>query len=835
MAAASAFAAVPLEHKRVLVLSPYAFGRPGVDSFVRTHVEALVAGGVRRDDVLVEYLNLNRDNSPAYRARLRQLLLDEYGERHIDFIVALQQPALDFLLDDLKALAPDAPTFAIDAAPPSAAALGRHRLLLPRQADNVRSTLDQAMHLFPATEHLIVAVGASPSDRQARQLIASQLAEMGWHANVEYLDALPFAGMLARTAAAPPRSVILAGPINRDAAGAITTSLDMTLQIARGANAPVFSLFSTGIGSGPVGGAVVHVEQRAQEAAGAVLAVLRGERRLAPGITPMDAPIVTMYDWPRLVRWGGDPARLPAGALFVNRPVPIWEAYRGTVLGGAAAISLLSLLAVALLVQHRKLRLAEGRFRVLVEHAPEAIVVYDVERGRFVDANSKAEQLFGASRAQLLAGGPERFYADAQPDGLPAALTLPRNAERGMAGEEVVFERVVRALDGREFPCEVRVVALPSRAGTLLRGGYVDISERKRAEQERALRQERLEEQVAERTAALSLAVQDAEAANRAKSVFLANMSHELRTPLNSIIGFSQIMAESTSMFDEEKHNLGLINRAGHHLLSLINDILELSKIEAGQLRLAPVSTALPALLRDSHDLVCLAARQKGLALTVQCPSALPAVLLDGGKLRQVLINLLSNAVKFTDSGAVTLSLEARPVGADQLALAFSVRDTGIGIASHDTEKIFEPFLQAETARTQAGTGLGLTIARQFVRLLGGELLVSSHPGHGATFSFSITAAIDADAAPAAAVSAPPASAPLVTSPITAGQLASLPAAQRQALHAALQQLDMRQVELLLAPIEAEHGALAAAMRTMLGQHRHPELCALLEQSPGAA
>src|SRR5450830_1704868 len=264
---------------------------------------------------------------------------------------------------------------------------------------------------------------------------------MGWHANVEYLDALPFAGMLARTAAAPPRSVILAGPINRDAAGAITTSLDMTLQIARGANAPVFSLFSTGIGSGPVGGAVVHVEQRAQEAAGAVLAVLRGERRLAPGITPMDAPIVTMYDWPPLVRWGGDPARL---------------------LAGAAAISLLSLLAVALLVQHRKLRLAEGRFRVLVEHAPEAIVVYDVERGRFVDANSRAEQLFGASRAQLLAGGPERFYADAQPDGLPAALTLPRNAERGMAGEEVVFERVVRALDGREFPCEVRVVARPS-------------------------------------------------------------------------------------------------------------------------------------------------------------------------------------------------------------------------------------------------------------------------------------------------------------------------------------------------------------------------------------
>ncbi|UUZ57365.1 hypothetical protein LP419_35105 [Massilia sp. H-1] len=126
-------------------------------------------------------------------------------------------------------------------------------------------------------------------------------------------------------------------------------------------------------------------------------------------------------------------------------------------------------------------------------------------------------------------------------------------------------------------------------------------------------------------------------------------MSHELRTPLNSIIGFSHIMADSTSLFDEEKHNLDIINRSGHHLLSLINDILELSRVEAGQVRLLRAPVALGALLREVDEMVGLAARQKGLALTLSCPP-LAAVITDGGKLRQILLNLVSNAVKFTDA-----------------------------------------------------------------------------------------------------------------------------------------------------------------------------------------
>ena len=822
-------AGAALSTKRVLVLVPYAFGRPGLDSFVRHYSEGLRRGGIAQQNILVEYLGLERSAGTDERRRIAELMRLRHGGKPIDFISALQQPGLDFVLDELKDLAPEAPVLALDAAVPGQAALGRHRLLLPLPQPGIQGTLQQALQLFPASERLIVAVGASPTDQKTKAMIASIVAQMGLRIAVEYTDGLSMAGMLERVASAPPHTIVLVGPLNTDALGAPLVPAEAALALANSARSPVFTLFSVGIGDGLLGGSVRHVEQLAEYSAGVVLEVLSGRRTMAPGVGLLPIAPISMYDWRQLERWNADPGRLPAGTLFVHRPPSVWDEHRAVVLAGAAAIAVLSLLSASLLVQRRRLRVAEQRFRVLVEHAPEAIVVFDAARGRFVDCNSKAEQLFGATREQLLARGPADFYDDSQPDGLPAPDSISSHAQRSLAGEELVFERSVRTLDGRSFPCEVSVVALPSAAGPLLRGGYVDISGRKRAALELAQRSELLERQVAERTSALSQAAHEAQAANRAKSVFLANMSHELRTPLNSIIGFSQIMLSSTSMFDEEKHNLGLINRAGHHLLSLINDILELSRIEAGQVRLALTSEDIGALMREALDMVQLAARQKGIALALECAAA-PAVLVDGGKLRQVLINLLSNAVKFTDAGGVVLALAVGRAGDGQVRLHFTVRDSGIGIAGGEMERIFDPFIQADTPRSAAGTGLGLTISLQFVQLLGGELKVRSRLGEGSEFHFTIDAREDPHAAaPAATPALNLAPAPLRAT-IDAAALQALPAGQRQALGAALQQLDMRQVDSLLGALRAPYPAEVAAIGAMLAQHRYPELCALLAQ-----
>jgi two-component system sensor histidine kinase/response regulator len=822
-----------LAGKRVLILAPYGYGRPGVDSFLRSYVDGLAAGGMARNDILVEYLNLNREGAPGYRARLTEMLLQQHAGKRVDLVVTLQQPALDFALGELKDLAPTAPIHAFDTVAPPLASLGRHSLLLPPPQLSYRPTLQQALLLFPDTERVIVAVGASPADQKAKRQIQAAVAEMGLRQHVEYTDGLTLAGMLERVAAAPPHSIVLAAPVNQDLQGATITYFEMANRLARSARVPTFTLFSTNLGNGVIGGSVLHVERLAQVGAQAAIDTLKGSRPAAPGITLAPTAAVSMYDWRALERWGADWRRLPPDTVFVNRPPSVWEEHSGLVLASLAVIAMLSVLSGFLLLQRRQLRVAEARFRVLVENSPEAIVVYDVRSGRFVDANSKAERLFGASHAELIAGGPERFYAPDQPDGLPAPLTIGLNTQRTMAGEELIFERSVRSLDGRTFPCEVSLVALPSASGGLLRAGFVDITERKRAEQALIEQGAYLESQVAERTAALSLAVEQAQSANRAKSVFLANMSHELRTPLNSIIGFSQIMVDSTSMFDEEKHNLAIINRSGHHLLSLINDILELSKIEAGQVRLVVSSVVLGDMLREVHDMVRLSAQNKGVQLQVDCPQLPPPVLVDGGKLRQVLINLLSNAVKFTDAGSVTLALRVSPAPGDALVLAFSVRDTGIGIAQAEQARVFEPFIQADTPKSQAGTGLGLTISREFVRVLGGQLSLQSELGTGSEFRFSLTVALD----PAGPGLAAPAASPWAAAPASAatrlawGDLQALGGERQRDLRAALQQLDIRRVEALLAALRDEHVALAGAIGAMLAQHQYRELCELLERA----
>ncbi|MTV37128.1 ATP-binding protein [Duganella radicis] len=256
-----------------------------------------------------------------------------------------------------------------------------------------------------------------------------------------------------------------------------------------------------------------------------------------------------------------------------------------------------------------------------------------------------------------------------------------------------------------------------------------------------------LEELVAERTNALSVAVRQAQAANRAKSTFLANMSHELRTPLNSVIGFSRLMADSKNMLPEEKRNLAIIHRSGQHLLTLINDILELSRIEAGRAVLQTEVVNLNDMLQEVMDMVSMRAGQTGVELALDSVGLPASARVDGTKLRQVLLNLMSNAVKFTVQGRVTLRVRgAARNGACELA--FAVIDNGPGIAPEDQARIFEPFIQAEGPGAKEGTGLGLTISREFVQLMGGTLTLQSAPGAGATFQFSVEVQVT-DEAPA--------------------------------------------------------------------------------------
>lgn len=278
----------------------------------------------------------------------------------------------------------------------------------------------------------------------------------------------------------------------------------------------------------------------------------------------------------------------------------------------------------------------------------------------------------------------------------------------------------------------------------ILTGAYVniymqDISERKKAENALRVHLDLLEDTVKERMADLAVARDEALTANRAKSTFLANMSHELRTPLNAIIGYSELLIDDESGSpDDQKKDLNQIRNAGKHLLGLINDILDLSKIEAGHMTLHLDSVDVATFVDEVRSTVLPLMKTNNNDFVVDCPPV-GEIVADATRLKQVLFNLLSNAAKFTRNGHVTLTVRRETGNGDWLQI--TVKDTGIGLNIKQMAAIFEPFTQADesTSSHYGGTGLGLSIAREFCRMMGGDLSVSSQPEKGSEFVIRIS------------------------------------------------------------------------------------------------
>jgi signal transduction histidine kinase/CheY-like chemotaxis protein len=283
--------------------------------------------------------------------------------------------------------------------------------------------------------------------------------------------------------------------------------------------------------------------------------------------------------------------------------------------------------------------------------------------------------------------------------------------------------------------CLIGAVPVAQSLGAL----RVALNRSKRSEGELSRYRDQLEELVEQRTTELVRARDEAEAANRAKTAFLANMSHELRTPLNTILGFSGLARDRASSA-EQVRDLDAITRSGEYLLSLINDLLDMSRIEAGSEVLRIGTVEVGRLVRDVEALMGARAEQKHLALMVEVPAVPIYVQADAGKLRRILINLASNAIRYTDRGSVTLRVNSRNAEEPgQLVLKFEVEDTGIGIAPEDHGRIFDEFIQLDLRRKQRGAGLGLTITRRLVELMGGTIQLESAPSLGSRFGVELT------------------------------------------------------------------------------------------------
>jgi PAS domain S-box-containing protein len=344
--------------------------------------------------------------------------------------------------------------------------------------------------------------------------------------------------------------------------------------------------------------------------------------------------------------------------------------------------------------------------RSLIESNIDALITTD-PRGIITDVNKQMEALTGCTRDELI-GAPFKDY-----------FTNPERAEAGIKlvlgeGKVTDYELTARARDGKETVVSYNASTFHDR-DRKLRGVFAaarDVTERKRYEQ--SLQQ-----------------------ANRAKSVFLANMSHEIRTPMNAILGFSQLMLRDDDLTPRQCQYLGTINRSGEHLLALINDILEMSKIEAGRTTLNLSTFDLPALLKDLEMMFRVRTDEKKLSFCVEIAGDdVPQyIVADINKLRQIFINVLGNAVKFTDRGSVCLRARAERNGATGPTLLVEIEDTGPGISPDDQDKLFRHFEQTKSGQQAGtGTGLGLAISQEFTRLMGGAITVRSQVDQGSVF-----------------------------------------------------------------------------------------------------
>lgn len=377
------------------------------------------------------------------------------------------------------------------------------------------------------------------------------------------------------------------------------------------------------------------------------------------------------------------------------------------------------------------LRASEAKLLSILENVDACIYLKDAE-GRYLFANRAVRELWQVEMPDLIGFGDEKFFDVA------TVANIKQNDKRVLIDGETL-----RAEEVNTVPATGKVASYLSTKLPLYRedgsiyalcGISVDISERKQVEEQLRQYKDHLAEEVQTRTAALVLARDAAEAANKAKSTFLANMSHELRTPLNAILGFSSLLSQDSRLEESQKQNLDIINLSGTHLLTLINDVLEMAKIEAGRTQLENAPFDLGIMVRDVVDMMELRARQKGLQLLLDQSSQFPRYINgDEARLRQVLINLLGNAVKFTQQGGVTLRLGTKQNTITHLLI--EVEDSGLGIAIEDQARLFQPFVQlGKQAGDNKGSGLGLSITQQFVQLMGGQISVISTLGQGSLF-----------------------------------------------------------------------------------------------------
>ena len=711
------------EPKHILVLYSYNYSQPAQQQIADGLEAANKGPNLYSIDFSHEYLDISPPPNPEYRQLLRNFLVAKYAGRKFDLIITVFENALNFLVDECGELSPESPCLALYAMERRGLKRGGKEVVQSPLYFDVRGTLELAVRLFPETRRVLFVCGNSPLDAAFEKKARADFAPWQGKLEFEYTSDQSLDEVLERAAGLQPGSLVIFGRMSADVTGRNFIVRDVAVMLARASSVPVFCLATSFLDTGVVGGSMVDVESLSAML-GKILPSLGGEKPLP--LEPASHFVKPMVNWQQIRSWGVDASRLPPGSVVINRPQTLWNQYRNVVVTAMLVFFVLVSFIVALTIQNSRRRIAENaareseaRYRVLIDEAPDAIVVYDWDRKRLVDVNARAERLFGRTREELLRSDVHYFYPPNQPDGRDVAESVSENLSRVLAGNPLQLERTVLGADGREILCELRMVRLPSESGRLIRASYMDVTGRKKAEEER----ERLREQLVQ--------AQKMESVGR----LAGGVAHDFNNMLGVILGHADLALGRLTELEPLRKDIMAIREAAERSADLTRQLLAFARKQTVSPRVIDLNDTVEGMLKMLRRLI-----GEDIDLAWLAGKGLWPIKMDPGQIDQMMANLCINARDAIGGvGKITIETANTALDAQQCGnclesapgdyVMLVVSDNGCGMDNKTRARIFEPFFT--TKELGKGTGLGLATVYGIVKQNGGSINVYSEPDWG--------------------------------------------------------------------------------------------------------
>lgn len=720
----------PATRQQILVLNSYQIGLPIPDSIDKGILSALRENDFSLSDIFIEHLDFPRVPDSEHRANMAALLRHKFFGKPIGIVVLEGAQAINFAANEGMDLFPNVALLTLITPNINTLVKGQRKLIdIPWKVDPA-GTLSAAVSLFPGTRRVFVVTGAH--DGVLPFLEEAKKAFIPWtdKLDFEYSNTMTYEEMLRRISTLPTNTIIIYSPFFADTSGRSFVPAEVVVKVCKTATVPVFATLEAYLGKGIVGGSLLKTETIGYQAGKISLDYLNGQIKLVKPVTTFEAVPKMMFDWNELIRWKTDINHLPVGCVVINRPFTLWGQYKVVVIISVFVFLALASMVVALLILNRRLirmKIAandsEARFRVMVERAPEAIVVYNFDLMRIVDANPKAEKLFGCSLEKLLQGGPERFYHPCQPDGKDISRSMVENSLRALGGEDVVLERVIRSDDGRDLICEVWLVRLPYGEQRLLRASFIDITARKMSDEANAKLQEQLNQ------------IQKMESVGR----LAGGVAHDFNNMLGVIIGHTEMALDQIDPTQPIHEDLMEIYKAAERSANLTRQLLAFARKQTVAPRKLDLNETLKGMLMMLNRLI-----GEDIKLICNFQADLWPINMDPSQIDQILTNLCVNARDaITSVGSITIGTENCAFNEEYCQdhsgfipgeyVRLSVSDDGRGMDKETLDHIFEPFYT--TKGVGEGTGLGLAMVYGAIKQNNGFINTYSEPGMGTTFS----------------------------------------------------------------------------------------------------